>query len=252
MFDLSVSEAKRLGFALQAHALTMSGDVTRPVLCSIVLEFTETGYTLTSTDSHILLHTSHGLETPAAMTAIGEAVLLSSNSAKPSTVFRDVGKALAAAALADGDVSFRFQERDGDAGEYGALTKCGLLAISGGGVYVPPIRLGDPATFPQWRTLWPDLSNVDADTSRAVNLLPRLVGVLSKVHNLAQKAAALDGNSSVMVLEPGLKETGPIPFYFSQEVAGWHWHGIVMPTKIQAGLINGYRHHLTPEAVRNV
>ena len=38
MFDLSVSEAKRLGFALQAHALTMSGDVTRPVLCSIVLE----------------------------------------------------------------------------------------------------------------------------------------------------------------------------------------------------------------------
>jgi len=239
LFDMTEKEARRLGFALQAHALTISSDGARPILGSVNMEFTEAGFTLTSTDSHILLHTVHTLDgaTPDLL-EVSPALLTFKD--KPGHGFRDLGKALAGAT---GDVVFYHH------------TNSDTFAVNGGGVYAPPLQTCE-GDFPKWRTLWPDVSpelwDIEPGTSRAVNLAPRLLSVMSKVQNLAVKSAKVDGQESIMVLEPGLKETGPIPFYFTQ-LAG-HWHGIVMPIKISHVIpgINEPRRSLIPEAVRNV
>jgi len=239
LFDMTEKEARRLGFALQAHALTISGDGSRPILGSVNMEFTEAGFTLTSTDSYILLHTVHTLDTPASFDAWGESALLTFKD-KPGHGFRDLGKALTGA---NGEVVFYH------------YTNSDTFAVNGGGVYAPPLTECE-GDFPKWRTLWPDvspeLSDMEPGTSRAVNLAPRLLSVMSKVQNLAVKSAKVDGQESIMILEPGLIETGPIPFYFTQLMG--HWHGIVMPTKISHVIpgINEPRRSLIPEAVRNV
>tara|TARA_R100000482_G_C5113739_1_gene141933 strand:+ start:207 stop:959 length:753 start_codon:yes stop_codon:yes gene_type:complete len=246
LFDMTEKEARRLGFALQAHALTISSDATRPILGSVDMEFTESGFTLTSTDSYILLHTVHTLDNPASFHAWGESALLTFTD-KPGHGFRDLGKALAGAQCRAGETVGFHHNEDSDS-----------FTFDGGGVYAPPLQTCE-GDFPKWRTLWPDVSpelwDMEPGTSRAVNLGSRLLMVMAKVHGLAVKAAKVDGVSgqeSVMILEPGLKETGPIPFYFSQ-LAG-HWHGIVMPTKISHVIpgINEPRRSLIPEAVRNV
>ena len=65
--QLNEKEARTLGFALQAHDVTTCKDLTRPILGSVLLTETGYGFTLTSTDSHILFHTSHQLEQPPAL-----------------------------------------------------------------------------------------------------------------------------------------------------------------------------------------
>ena len=56
---LDTEQAKAFGYALQAHALTISRDATREILSSVLLETHKDGFTLTSTDSHVCLHTFH-------------------------------------------------------------------------------------------------------------------------------------------------------------------------------------------------
>ena len=239
--QLTEKEARTLGFALQAHDVTTCKNGTRPILGSVLLTETDYGFTLTSTDSYILFHSSHQLEeAPASYGAdiSGPSSLLLSVEEKHG--FRDIGKALA---KASGPVSFR-------------PASSGEFAFSGGGVYTPPMA-ECPGEFPKWVSLFPT-EPVETDANRGLNLNPRLVTVMGKLGGFAVKAGKIWGSDPVMYIEPAVTDKKPATFVLNVEPrpvlnsAIGSWHGLVMPMSRTGYGLNDPAEALLPEAVRNV
>ena len=242
--QLNEKEARTLGFALQAHDVTTCKDLTRPILGSVLLTETGYGFTLTSTDSHILFHTSHQLEQPPALDGAdlsGPASLLMAVEEKHG--FRDIGKALA---KASGSVSFGPALSDG-------------FAFNGGGVYVPPVA-ECPGEFPKWVSLFPT-EPVETGANRGLNLNPKLVTVMGKLGGFADKAAKIWSTGQAdgaMYIEPAVTDKKPATFVLNVEPrpmlnsAVGSWHGLVMPMSRTGYGLNDPAEALLPEAVRNV
>jgi hypothetical protein len=235
LFDMTEKEARTLGFALQAHDTTTCKDGTRPILGSVLLTETDYGFTVTSTDSYILFHTSHQLEEAPALD--GAKLLLS---VEEKHGFRDIGKALA---KASGPVSF-------------GPALSGGFAFSGGGVYVPPMA-ECPGDFPKWVSLFPT-EPVETGANRGLNLNPRLVAVMGKLGGFAVKAGKIWGFDPVMYCEPAVTDKKPATFVLNVEPrpmlnsAVGSWHGLVMPMSRTGYGLNDPAEALLPEAVRNV
>ncbi len=239
--QLNEKEARTLGFALQAHDVTTCKDGTRPILGSVLLTETDYGFTLTSTDSHVLFHTSHQLEEAPALDGAdlsGPASLLMAVEEKHG--FRDIGKALA---KASGPVSFGPALSDG-------------FGFNGGGVYVPPVA-ECPGEFPKWVSLFPT-EPVELDANRGLNLNPQLVAVMGKLGGFAVKAGKIWGFDPVMYIEPAITDKKPAAFVLNVEPrpmvnsAVGSWHGLVMPMSRTVYGLNDPAEALLPEAVRNV
>ena len=243
--QLNEKEARCLGFAFQAHSVTISTDQTRPILGSVLLTETDYGFTLTSTDSHVLFHTSHQLEQPPAILTkgYGAGSYLLTFEDKPAHGFRDTGKALA---KATGPVTFGPTYR-------GTEQK---FNFDGGGVYVPPLSECD-GDFPKWAPLYPT-GSVEADSNRGLNLNPKLVTVMGKLGGFAVKAGKIWGTSPVMYCEPAVTDKKPAAFVFNVESRPvlnspiGSWHGLVMPISPTVYGLNDPAAALIPEAVRNV
>ena len=247
--ELTEKEARTLGFALQAHDVTTCKNGTRPILGSVLLTETEYGFTLTSTDSYILFHTSHQLEEAPALEGAdisGPASLLLSVEEKHG--FRDIGKALA---KASGPVSFR----PASSGLSQRPVSLGF-AFSGGGVYAPPMA-ECPGEFPKWVSLFPT-EPVEPGANRGLNLNPRLVTVMGKLGGFAAKAGKIWGSDPVMYIEPAVTDKKPATFVLNVEPrpmvnsAVGSWHGLVMPMSRTGYGLNDPAEALLPEAVRNV
>jgi hypothetical protein len=226
MTDLSVSEARRLGFALQAHALTMSGDTTRPVLASVLVEPCDAGFTVTSTDSYMALHTQHFVEGSSDGRQLSESFRLAPNpnGTKPAHVVRDLGKALATCGL-----PVRLTV-DGDRLHFGVSERDELVHL--------PVDVAEANDFPMYRTLFGAKSIRHDDDNRGVVLGAFIVMRIAKVQALAVKAAKTgNAGEALLVLEPNGTGRGPIPFFFTvDQNATAHfgrerWNGIVMPVK---------------------
>tara|TARA_B100000287_G_C20655182_1_gene788319 strand:+ start:326 stop:1072 length:747 start_codon:yes stop_codon:yes gene_type:complete len=245
--QLNEKEARTLGFALQAHDTTTCKDPARPILGSVLLTETEYGFTLTSTDSHVLFHTSHQLEEAPALESAdisGPASLLMAVEEKHG--FRDIGKALA---KATGPVTFGPTYR-------GTEQK---FNFDGGGVYVPPVA-ECPGEFPKWVSLFPT-EPVELGANRGLNLNPRLVTVMGKLGGFADKAAKIWSTGQydgAMYIEPAVTDKKPAAFVLNVEPrpmvnsAIGSWHGLVMPMSRTGYGLNDPAEALLPEAVRNV
>ena len=245
-FELSVSEAKRLGFALQAHAITMSGDIARPVWASILVEPCDAGFTITSTDSYMCFHTEHFVGDTGNGSHFAEAFRLAPNPnrTKPANVVRELGKALATCGL-----PVRLTVDDGvgkDNGDRLHFLEAGAVRdYPEQGITVAlPVDVAPAKDFPNY---WPLFRSVhkapvpDPDTgkvpelNRGLVLGARLVMVLAKVQALAVKAAKTgNAGEALLVMEPNGTGLGPVPFFFtvdSSEQGRERWNGIVMPVK---------------------
>ena len=239
--QLNEKEARCLGFALQAHNFTTCKNGTRPILSSVLLTETDYGFTLTSTDSHVLFHTSHQLEQAPALDGADisgpSSVLLA---VEEKHGFRDIGKALA---KATGPVTFGH-----DATER-------KFNFDGGGVYVPPLSECE-GEFPKWAPLFPT-EPVETGANRGLNLNPQLVRVMSKLGEFAVKAGKIWGTDPVMYCEPATTNKKPVAFVFNVESrpmvnsAIGSWHGLVMPISPTKYGLNDPAAALLPEAVRN-
>ena len=242
--QLNEKEARCLGFAFQAHNFTTCKDGTRPILSAVLLTETDYGFTLTSTDSHILFHTSHQLEQPPALDGAdisGPSSLLLAVEEKHG--FRDIGKALA---KATGPVTFGPTYR-------GTEQK---FNFDGGGVYVSPLS-ECAGEFPKWASLFPTES-VEVDSNRGLNLNPKLVRVMGKLGEFAIKAGKIWETDPVMYCEPATTNKKPVAFVLNVEPrpvlnsAVGSWHGLVMPISPTKYGLNDPSSALLPEAVRNV
>jgi hypothetical protein len=255
MTDLSVSEARRLGFALQAHALTMASDTTRPILASILVEPCDGGFTITSTDSYVCFHTQHFVEQSSSGSQLAEAFRLAPNpnGPKPANIVRDLGKALATCGLpvrvmCDADrVSFFVGDVDRTARDL---------------VHVP-VDVAPAKDFPNYRQLFaagsvrkvpvpdPDTGKVP-ELNRGVVAGAFIVMRIAKLQALAVKAAKVgNAGEALLVMEPNGTGLGPVPFFFTvakKNHGAERWNGIFMPVRYDFA---GDRDFLIPAAAND-
>ena len=211
---LDSEQAKAFGYALQAHALTISKDATREILSSVLLETHKDGFTLTSTDSHVCLHTFHECK---------EADFYSPNSGPLSLRFwvgndsrhnglKDLGKSLVKAG--------RIQLRPGP----------DHIAILNSDTTEPvalPLTATTGNDFPNYRPLF-SRKEAEGEENRGLVLSPKIMTTLGKVATLADKAAG--SKKGYFVAEPNEREGGPVRFHvpITKTTA---WHGLAMPLK---------------------
>ena len=218
-FMLDGEQAKAFGYALQAHALTISRDATREILSSVLLETHKDGFTLTSTDSHICLHTFHeGKEADPI-----RGFVYSPDSCNLSMRFwvngdsrhnglKDLGKALVKAG--------RIQLRP-------APDHIAILNSDTGEPVALPLVATTGEDFPKYRSLF-SRKEAEEEENRGLVLSPKIMTTLGKVGTLADKAAGK--KAGYFVAEPNEREGGPVRFHIpvTKTTA---WHGLAMPLK---------------------
>lgn len=218
-FMLDGEQAKAFGYALQAHALTISRDATREILSSVLLETHKDGFTLTSTDSHICLHTFHeGKEADPI-----RGFVYSPDSCNLSMRFwvngdsrhnglKDLGKALVKAG--------RIQLRP-------APDHIAILNSDTGEPVALPLVATTGEDFPKYRSLF-SRKEAEGEENRGLVLSPKIMTTLGKVGTLADKAAGK--KAGYFVAEPNEREGGPVRFHVpvTKTTA---WHGLAMPLK---------------------
>ena len=218
-FMLDGEQAKAFGYALQAHALTISRDATREILSSVLLETHKDGFTLTSTDSHICLHTFHeGKEADPI-----RGFVYSPDSCNLSMRFwvngdsrhnglKDLGKALVKAG--------RIQLRP-------APDHIAILNSDTGEPVALPLVATTGEDFPKYRSLF-SRKEAEEEENRGLVLSPKIMTTLGKVGTLADKAAGK--KAGYFVAEPNEREGGPVRFHVpvTKTTA---WHGLAMPLK---------------------
>ena len=220
---IDIDKPKSFGLALQAHALTISKDATRPVLQSVYLETCADGFTMTSTDSHVLLHTftpcqytnRDGQPEPAPRESVAFRFWVSHN--KPREALRDLGKALA------DELSVRLgfpltDERDVSGNDIEVLSGVTLQPLA------LPLSTNVGDDFPKYRQLFA-ARDADGEPNRGVVLSSDLLTRLGKFSALAKKAGG-----GTFVGEPNTREGGPVRFHFPIG-EGERWHGLGMPMK---------------------
>ena len=234
---LDSEQTKAFAYALQAHALTISRDATREILSSVLLETHKDGFTLTSTDSHVCLHTFHECT---------EADPYSPNSGALSIRFwvsgdsrhnglRDLGKALAKA----GRIQLRPGTMGGDANHIAILDSDTTEQVA------LPLTATTGDDFPNYRPLF-SRKEAEGEENRGVVLSPKIMTTLGKVATLADKAAG--SNKGYFVAEPNEREGGPVRFHvpITKTTA---WHGLAMPLKFD--YLANVHLQTRPEAVPN-
>ena len=218
-FMLDGEQAKAFGYALQAHALTISRDATREILSSVLLETHKDGFTLTSTDSHVCLHTFHeGKEADPI-----RGFVYSPDSCNLSMRFwvngdsrhnglKDLGKALVKAG--------RIQLRP-------APDHIAILNSDTGEPVALPLVATTGEDFPKYRSLF-SRKEAEGEENRGLVLSPKIMTTLGKVGTLADKAAGK--KAGYFVAEPNEREGGPVRFHVpvTKTTA---WHGLAMPLK---------------------
>ena len=218
-FMLDGEQAKAFGYALQAHALTISRDATREILSSVLLETHKDGFTLTSTDSHVCLHTFHeGKEADPI-----RGFVYSPDSCNLSMRFwvngdsrhnglKDLGKALVKAG--------RIQLRP-------APDHIAILNSDTGEPVALPLVATTGEDFPKYRSLF-SRKEAEGEENRGLVLSPKIMTTLGKVGTLADKAAGK--KAGYFVAEPNEREGGPVRFHIpvTKTTA---WHGLAMPLK---------------------
>ena len=218
-FMLDGEQAKAFGYALQAHALTISRDATREILSSVLLETHKDGFTLTSTDSHVCLHTFHeGKEADPI-----RGFVYSPDSCNLSMRFwvngdsrhnglKDLGKALVKAG--------RIQLRP-------APDHIAILNSDTGEPVALPLVATTGEDFPKYRSLF-SRKEAEEEENRGLVLSPKIMTTLGKVGTLADKAAGK--KAGYFVAEPNEREGGPVRFHVpvTKTTA---WHGLAMPLK---------------------
>lgn len=227
---IDLDKPKSFGLALQAHALTISKDATRKVLQSVYLETCADGFTMTSTDSHVLLHTftpcqytnRDGQPEPAPYESVAFRFWASHN--KPREALRDLGKALADELAVR--LGFPLTEEREQSGTSTNLARNDLKILSG--VDLKPLALPLSTNvgedFPKYRELFA-ARDADGEPNRGVVLSSDLLTRLGKFSALAKKAGG-----GTFVGEPNAREGGPVRFHFPIG-DGERWHGLAMPMK---------------------
>ena len=211
---LDSEQAKAFGYALQAHALTISRDATREILSSVLLETHKDGFTLTSTDSHVCLHTFHECKEADPYSPNSEALSLRfwvSNDSRHNGL-KDLGKSLVKAG--------RIQLRPGP----------DHIAILNSDTTEPvalPLTATTGNDFPNYRPLF-SRKEAEGEENRGLVLSPKIMTTLGKVATLADKAAG--SKKGYFVAEPNEREGGPVRFHvpITKTTA---WHGLAMPLK---------------------
>ena len=231
-FMLDSEQAKAFAYALQAHALTISRDATREILSSVLLETHRDGFTLTSTDSHVCLHTFHECKEadPYSPNWVALSIRFWVSGDSRHNGLRDLGKALVKAG--------RMQLRPGP----------DHIAILNSDTTEPlalPLVATTGDDFPKYRPLFSRKEAEDVE-NRGLVLSPKIMTTLGKVATLADKAAGK--KAGYFVAEPNEREGGPVRFHVpvTKTTA---WHGLAMPLKFDY-LANAHL-QTRPEAAPN-
>lgn len=223
-FMLDSGQAKAFAYALQAHALTISRDATREILTSVLLETHRDGFTLTSTDSHVCLHTFHECKEADPFREF----VYSPDSGNLSIRFwvggdsrhnglRDLGKSLVKA----GRIQLRPGTMGGDANHIAILDSETTEQVA------LPLTATTGEDFPKYRPLF-SRKEAEGEENRGLVLSPKIMTTLGKVATLADKAAG--SKKGYFVAEPNEREGGPVRFHvpITKTTA---WHGLAMPLK---------------------
>ena len=214
-------QAKAFAYPLQAHALTISRDATREILSSVLLETHKDGFTLTSTDSHVCLHTFHecsheltnGLDIPLSLRFwVG--------GDNRHNGLRDLGKSL----VKMGPIQLRTNAISQTRPEYERVHV--QIPFESESIALP-LTATAGEDFPKYRTLFSRKEAEEAE-NRGLVLSPKIMTTLGKVATLADKAAG--SNKGYFVAEPNEREGGPVRFHvpITKTTA---WHGLAMPLK---------------------
>ena len=213
-FMLDTEQAKAFGYALQAHALTISRDATREILSSVLLETHGDGFTLTSTDSHVCLHTFHECTEadPYSPNSVALSIRFWVGGESRHNGLKDLGKALVKAG--------RIQLRPGP-------DHIAILNSETAEPVALPLVATTGEDFPKYRTLF-SRKEAEGEENRGLVLSPKIMTTLGKVGTLADKAAGK--KAGYFVAEPNEREGGPVRFHIpvTKTTA---WHGLAMPLK---------------------
>jgi len=210
-------QSQAFAYALQAHALTISRDATREILTSVLLETNRDGFTLTSTDSYVCLHTFHECDhelTNGLDVSFSVRFWVGGNR---HNGLRDLGKSL----VKMGPLQLRTNATSQSRPDY---EKVHVQTPFEGEPVALPLEATTGKDFPKYRPLF-SRKEAEGESNRGVVLSPKIMTTLGKVGTLADKAAGK--KAGYFVAEPNEREGGPVRFH----IPVTKWHGLAMPLK---------------------